>query len=336
MIKRSHLLLGLKGGVSIALVAFVMNSVGIGRAMDNIYNASPALLALAAAMIVVQVLICAMRWKSVLKIYGDPLKYSQVFKLFYIGSFFNQALPSSVGGDAVRSYRAFKSGIGLGPAVGSVFLDRVGTVLALVILVSIALPFTADGMSGNVGALKISVAVLLVLAICGTVFLMLLDRAPKQLKRFRFVNSMAAFAGDVRRVFLVPSTGMALIFWSMVGHINLSLMVWVLSKSVGVEIPLLDCIALFPLVLLIQTLPISIAGWGVREGAMVEVFALAGVAADGALAISLLFGITAALMSLPGGWMWISSTDHNIDDVEALSDEVAENPIFERSKNKNE
>ena len=336
MIKRNHIFFALKGGISIALVAFIINSVGIGRAVDHIINASPIWLLLAAFLVLLQVFIGAFRWQAVLKIYGDPLEYSQVFRFFYIGAFFNQALPSSVGGDAIRSYRAYKAGMGLGSAVGSVFLDRIATVLALVILVSVAVPFVAGSMDGNVETLKLFVMALLFVAVGGTIFLMFLDRMPEKLNRFRWVGSMAAFAGDVRKVFLTPSIAGPLMFWAVLGHINLSIMVWVLSIGIGVDINLVDCLALFPLVLLIQTLPISIAGWGVREGAMVEVFAMVGVSAGGALAVSLLFGIIAAIMSIPGGWLWISSREHNMEEAEELSEQLAESTAHEQAQNKDE
>ncbi|MCK5167303.1 MAG: flippase-like domain-containing protein, partial [Rhodospirillaceae bacterium] len=135
---------------------------------------------------------------------------------------------------------------------------------------------------------------------------------------------------------LTPSIAGPLMFWAVLGHINLSIMVWVLSIGIGVEITLVDCLALFPLILLIQTLPISIAGWGVREGAMVKVFAMVGVPAGGALAISLLFGVAVAIMSLPGGWLWISSREHNMEEAEELSEQLAESTAHEQAQNKDE
>lgn len=335
MIRKKHFLFALKILFSVILVGYVLQSVGVERALDHIIGASPAWLLVATALMVVQVFVCAFRWQAVLKVYDRPLSYSQVFRFFYIGTFFNQALPASVGGDAIRSYRAYKSGMGLGQAVGSVFLDRIATVLALIFLVAAVIPFVIDGMSGNTQALKFAVIALLALGVGGTIFLMLLDRVPDSLKRFRIVHSLAIFAGDVRKVFLSPSIAGTLMFWAVIGHINLSLVVWVLSLSIDVNISLVDCLALFPLVLLIQTMPISIAGWGVREGAMVQVFAMAGVLAPGALAVSLLFGIVAALSSLPGGWLWISSREHNLEEVEALSEidvsDDQEVEVFEQS-----
>jgi glycosyltransferase 2 family protein len=59
-----------------------------------------------------------------------------------------------------------------------------------------------------------------------------------------------------------------------------------------------------PLSNLVQAVPISIAGWGVREGFFVAAFGLTGVAAPHALAVSILFGLINLLISLPGGAVW--------------------------------
>jgi hypothetical protein len=62
---------------------------------------------------------------------------------------------------------------------------------------------------------------------------------------------------------------------------------------------------LFPPVLLLSMIPISLAGWGVREGAMVVVFSLAGLQAEASLSLSVLFGACMFVSGLPGGFMWL-------------------------------
>ena len=64
--------------------------------------------------------------------------------------------------------------------------------------------------------------------------------------------------------------------------------------------------ALFPAVLLVTAIPISFAGWGLREGAMVALFAFAGLGADTALALSLAFGVAYLAASLPGCALWLA------------------------------
>ena len=70
------------------------------------------------------------------------------------------------------------------------------------------------------------------------------------------------------------------------------------------DVRLLDCILLVPPVILVTVVPISIAGWGVREGAMVVAFGFIGVPASAAFAVSVLFGLTLAAASLPGSLIW--------------------------------
>jgi hypothetical protein len=57
-------------------------------------------------------------------------------------------------------------------------------------------------------------------------------------------------------------------------------------------------------VILVTVVPISIAGWGVREGAMVVAFGFINVPASAAFAVSVLFGLTLAAASLPGSILW--------------------------------
>jgi hypothetical protein len=70
------------------------------------------------------------------------------------------------------------------------------------------------------------------------------------------------------------------------------------------EVSLRDCILLVPPVILVTVVPISIAGWGVREGAMVVAFGFINVPASAAFAVSVLFGLTLAAASLPGALLW--------------------------------
>jgi len=60
-------------------------------------------------------------------------------------------------------------------------------------------------------------------------------------------------------------------------------------------------------VILFSMVPITIAGWGVREGAMVVALGTVGVGREEALAISVLFGIASAIAALPGGLIWLAT-----------------------------
>ena len=76
----------------------------------------------------------------------------------------------------------------------------------------------------------------------------------------------------------------------------------------------LDCLVLIPPVVLVSTIPISIAGWGVREAAMITLLALVGVAEADAFVLSVLFGLLTFGLGLPGGIVWIIG-GYKVDDT---------------------
>jgi hypothetical protein len=98
-------------------------------------------------------------------------------------------------------------------------------------------------------------------------------------------------------------------FWGILTHINMALIVLILALGLGLDVTLLDCLTLVPPVMLIMTIPISIGGWGVRETAMVSLFGLIGVPGEGAFALSVVFGLTGIAVAIPGGIIWLMSRD---------------------------
>ena len=80
---------------------------------------------------------------------------------------------------------------------------------------------------------------------------------------------------------------------------------FVLARGLGLEIPLIDLIALLPPVLLVSALPISVNGWGVREAAVVGMLGFVGVPVDAALTLSVVQGLVTAASRLPGGVAWL-------------------------------
>lgn len=299
-----------KFAVSAALIAFVLSKIDMAEVEAHLARVSAAKLSAAVAgmlaIFLVQMAICAFRWRAVLTPIGADIPWWQAYKLFYIGAFFNQTLPSSVGGDAVRMYLAYRHWMGGNAAINGVMLERVATVGGLVLVVAATQPFFQPRVEGDIGPwILVAVGFGAAAMIGGTVFLALLDRVPESWKRLAVIRGATVLAADTRKVFftraLFPALG-----WSMLGHLNITVMVWVLALGLDVDITLIDCLALFPPVLLLTAIPISIAGWGVREFGMVAAFALVGVPDHGAIAVSFLFGLLGILVSLPGGLVWLA------------------------------
>jgi glycosyltransferase 2 family protein len=82
---------------------------------------------------------------------------------------------------------------------------------------------------------------------------------------------------------------------------------WAAAMAAHVLVELSQVLLLIPPVILIATIPVSIAGWGVRESAMVLAFSYAGLAESDGLIISILLGATTFAVGAIGGIIWMTS-----------------------------
>ena len=81
------------------------------------------------------------------------------------------------------------------------------------------------------------------------------------------------------------------------------------AESLGVDLSFFSWVVIVPPVTLIQLVPVSLAGWGVRELGFVFVLAGFGIPAEAALAASLLVGLCMIVVGLPGGLLWLTGWD---------------------------
>ncbi|CCG39804.1 lysylphosphatidylglycerol synthase transmembrane domain-containing protein [Magnetospirillum molischianum] len=295
----------LKGSFSVGLIWFVFSKIDLASAWTQARTLDPAMLFLALALGLLQVWLGAVRWWLVLRALKATFTTTQTFIVYYIGVFFAIILPGAVGGDAVRMWTARRSGMSLAASINSVMLERAATVLALVLLVAATQPLLLSRTPNIPGSWVFPV--LSVLGLIGILVLSVLDRLPSSLHHWRIVRGLIHLAGDTRRLFFHPAWGGATLIVAMLGHANLSFQVYALALGLGLDVSLIDCLVLVPPVILIMTLPISIAGWGLRETAMVVAFGYVGVEPHSALVLSVLFGLVSTVTALPGGVVWLLS-----------------------------
>ena len=291
--------LGLTGGS----LAYLLHKVDLEAAWQAGRHISPWFFVLAIALQGVQVAICAGRWQVVLHAIGARLGFWRAAELFSIGNFFGQILPGAVGGDAIRMLATRRAGLDLGASINSVLLERAATVYALVLLTTLAEPALIGRLPD--GPFIWLFPALTVGATLGLIVQSQLDRVPESWTRFRIVRGFGLLAADTRKCFFRPRNGAPVMAVALLGHINLAMVVWVLALGLDAPVALVDCLVLVPPVILIATLPISIAGWGTREVAMVTMFGFIGVPSAQATALSVLFGISTLLIALPGGLFWL-------------------------------
>ena len=285
------------------MIWLVAHNIDFDDALERFAQLTASAVLIFVALVFVLIVNNTMRWKVVMLAIGASLPFGKALTLNWIGQYFNQTLPSSVGGDAVRIYLAYKHGLALTSAVNGVMLDRVTSMCGLILLALVSQLFLFDRIGDrNLGLILIALAVA---AVAGVVVLMFLDRFPGRIRHWRLVSGLAKLSRDTKMLFSAPRYSVFAVTLGAVGFILISLMVFVIAKALNIGVTVFDCLLLVPPVMLTTAIPLSIAGWGVREGAMVFAFGLIGVPASDALVLSVLVGLLSLLISLPGGLIWL-------------------------------
>jgi hypothetical protein len=247
-----------------------------------------------------------LRWLLVLRALGARLSARRTLAILYVGYFFNQAMPSAIGGDVARVWYVYRSGVLGHAALSSVLIDRLAAIFGILVLGMVLGPYYAEAFGARVGYGIGGISLAMFLG--GFAGLFLGERVAR-LVRLRFFATLASALQRAAVLLTRPRLAAATIAISTMIHLLFGVIFYLLCRAIDVEVALRDSVLLFPLVTLIAVLPISVAGWGVREGAVVFVFSFVGVPAADALLASVLFGVATMLVALPGGIVWIVGRD---------------------------
>jgi len=290
--------------VSIILVWYLLSKIDFMGSLRTAKNANLWLLLASLAQLAILPVLGALRWKLVVRVLDSELRFATALGFFWTGAFFSQALPGAVGGDAVRIWLHWRHGAGRRVAINGVALERMTMVLSLLILVAVMQPWLVAR-----GEFLLAIwlpPLMLAAAVCGLAVLMVSDLFVKRFYHWRPFRAISYLAVDSRKTLLHPFIFTAVVLISFLAYLNMAVTVWLIALALGLKVSLSDCLVLVPVAVLAATIPISIGGWGVREGAIIGLFATVGVSSANSLALSVLFGVAGILVSLPGVAIWLS------------------------------
>jgi uncharacterized protein (TIRG00374 family) len=264
----------------------------------------PAWLVLGLAVLLAQTLVAAARWGLVVRGLTLQASRSDILRILLVGLFFNQTLPSSVGGDAVRVWQLRRVGNRGAAATTSVVLDRLIALLALLPLMVLGILRLADDLAN--GVLAPVLVLITVGTAAGSFVLLMLHRLPRR-HLTGHATALRTMSAGADRLLRTPSAVVPAFALSVVIHLTTGVSVYLLARGLDVPLSLGDAIVLTPLVLLVTTVPVSFAGWGLREGAMVLILAMIGIREGDALTLSVAFGLSVMATGVPGGVLWLLS-----------------------------
>jgi uncharacterized membrane protein YbhN (UPF0104 family) len=306
---RRILITAVKILISAALLYLALRKVNLVDLAARINNlASVGWITLAIATTLLQIFIGVLRWREISDECGAPLGVGQALRFNMIGAFFNQTLPSSIGGDAVRLWLVARGGAGWRAATYSIFVDRAVGLIALAILIVASLPWSYEligSMEGRAALLFIDFAALA----AGLGFLAFGALTWGWLKGWWGTHHIHACAVIANRVIFNRVRGPQIAVLSLLVHVLAVVVAWCVVKSIAAPVGFVQIFQLVPPVMLITMLPISIAGWGLREATMGLAFGYAGLMTNEGVNVSLLFGIVYFIVGALGGLVWISSAE---------------------------
>jgi uncharacterized protein (TIRG00374 family) len=292
----------LKAGISIACLVLLFFQIGPESLQIMFWQADPFVIATLLILLCTMLLLQAVRWWLIGKKLGLKWSFLMAIELAFVGVFFSQILPSSSGGDAVRVWQLTRAGIPVRHAFSSVVLDRVSALIAIGLIFCFGLPVLYR-ILGNyvitVDAKLLYAALLLALGFTGCAAW--LYARFLSIRQIRVVRAIGKLGSDAKLVLLSPTLLLSTTALSLVTQITVGWIVWRLASDFGAKLDFIEFSLLWPVVLIMSFLPISIAGWGVREGAMVLAFNVLGNPSSIALATSVAFGILMLLAGIPGG-----------------------------------
>ncbi len=297
------LITALKLAATLGLLWFALRGIDLTAVLARTESISWPWLFFAFAACLFQFVFIAERWRELSRFCDIDLTRLETFQLVMIGNFFSQVLPSSLGGDAVRLWLLGRQS-GWRETTYSILIDRGFGLLAIstiiVVVGPIGLGYLKDDAMG-ITLIAIGGGTLLagaVFAASGFAPLPALDRIP-------LLRQLHDCAKIVAAVLRSPLSGSLVISTSVITHVIAIVMTYGLARAISAPVSLVELFVLLPPVMLIAALPVSIAGWGIRELSMVTAFAYAGLEQTDGLVISLLTGLLQLAVGVAGGVMWI-------------------------------
>ncbi len=298
-----------KIAVSVALLGYLLSTTDLDALQQRVRAGDTVLLAFAMALYAVILGISTWRWRVLLQAQGFNTSLAHLSGSYLVATFFNNFLPSNIGGDVIRVRDSSRLTGSTTTSLAVVAIDRI---LGLGALYALAV---AAYLAGGPAVRRLAGATP-VLLLLGVVFgsLAYIFFRPGIARRVMSLSGLGRFPWALKRFETVQSAvhvyraQMAAVWSAFLGSVALQAIVvcyyYNVARALRIPLPLSACFLMVPLCTLVQTVPISFNGWGIRESVFILYFGQVGLPRDSALAFSLVGAGLIVLMSLSGAIVW--------------------------------
>lgn len=299
---KSILIFILKLAVSIGSLYIVSGSIAWAEVGGVLKHAQYSVMVFALVVFWVAQGFSALRCVYVARVLGRALDLSTSLRAHFVGLWFNQVMPTSLGGDVIK-VAMLRKPLGMSVAIRSAILDRLSGLMFLLLATTITLPLYASRFPSH-PELVIALGIIVV---GGGLGVILSAWAAHHISELSILNSVFL---KIIQIFSdvwafkkgAPLWGQA--WTSAIVHFNGIATYALLAFALGVKVSFVTFLLVVPVVFLITLIPVSYAGWGVREAGSVWMFGLVGIESETSLAMSVSFGLLLVIAGLPGLFIW--------------------------------
>ena len=289
--------------ITIVLFYYLFQYIDFEKLYTILYKSHGGWILLALLLQLASTYLAAYRWFKISQLLVFKEKLSFYVQSYFKGSFFNQVLPSSIGGDAIKIVDLVQKGYDKKDSFYGVFVDRVVGLVGLLVLNLLATIIFFGTFDKEFSLLII---LMTLGGILGFITLFHLEKI-KFLGKYKFLDLFHRLARRLNALYPDRKTLIKHIAISVLIHLLSVLTMYGLSLSIDLHLSFQIFLIAVPPVFLLTIVPISLAGWGIREGAMIGIFLLIGADQTKVLAMSIIYGILLIISSLPGSYFWIKS-----------------------------
>ncbi len=297
---------------SVLLLAGLVAWVGPAGLLGMLETLSIPWLLFALVLSVPQVLLSAWRWQFTTGLLGMPLPFAHALREYCLGNVLNQVLPGGVAGDLTRAWRHARTAPATRAAWHAVMIERAAGQLVLLACALLALPWAPSiGVECRNGRGQS-----LTLGLSGIVLALI---AAAVLAR-RMLPALAWFGRDFGQAVLSRRAWFPQLLLSLALVGSYVVVYLCCARALGVGTGALALVPLILWVLVAMSVPLSLAGWGIREGAAAGIWMLAGLPVAQGVAISLLYGVLVLVSALAGAFLLLAVRSPPAVQAEVTSD----------------
>ena len=293
---------------SVLLLYLVLRKVGLDELLATLKSANPYWVLISWALEPLLLLASVIKWQILLRSQKLEVSFPRLFGLYMVGRFFNNFLPTTVGGDVVRGYELGNYTRDHARSMASVFVERLTGFIVLIILAIISL----FSRLRSVGDIRLSLGLWAVMAGLLAALWMILDPRlldlierrvnlpivqPYVPKFRKFHSGLVAYRAEKQAL-------AAALFWSCVFMVLAIANVYASALAFYKPVSFLEIAAVVPVILVVSMLPLTFNGLGVQEWAFVLLFPWIGLPASVGLSTIVLIRAKSLLVGVLGGFVY--------------------------------